>query len=205
MSLSSGLWHWPDPLEALREILDAGGVLAVPTESSYGLAVDPRDERGVEAVYAIKGRDARMALPVVVADLEQLFALGVPRGLPELEVAAAFWPAPLSILFPIPDPIPATAGLLKLAARIPAHSDLRELLRRLGHGLTATSANRSGSPPVLDPRDLRRLLSGRRAVTVDGGVLPGGPPSTLVDWAGGELAVLREGAFPAARLPRRLV
>jgi L-threonylcarbamoyladenylate synthase len=198
------IWRRHDPIDVLRDVLAAGGVFAVPTESSYGLAVDPRDAAGVEAVFAIKGRDARQALPVVVADLEQLHALGVPRGGPELEVAASLWPAPLTVLFPIPAPLPATAGKSTVAARIPAHEGLRDVLRRLGHGLTATSANRTGGPPVLDPRDLRPLLAGRRAFVVDGGVLPGGPPSTLVDWAGGELRVLREGAFPIARLPRRL-
>ena len=196
------VWRWSDPVEILRGALEAGGVIAIPTESSYGLAVDPRDARGVEAVYSIKGRDARVALPVVVADLEQLFALGVARDRPEIGLAEAVWPAPLSILFPIPAPLPATAGRSTLAARVPAHAELRDLLGRLGHGLTATSANRSGEPPVLDPLDLRPLLEERRAVVVDGGVLPGGPPSTLVDGSGGGLSVLREGAFPVERLPR---
>lgn len=194
------LWHRLDPIGVLRDVLDAGGVLAVPTESSYGLAADPRRRDGVEAVYAIKGRDARMALPVVVADLEQLFALGVDRECPEIEIAASVWPAPLTVLFPIPAPLPATAGLSTLAARIPDHPGLLDLLRRLGHGLTATSANRSGQPPILDPLDLEPLLTGRRALVVDGGVLPGGPPSTLVEVSGGELRVLRGGAFPVERL-----
>jgi len=204
MSALPRTWHWEDPLELVRATLAGGGVLAIPSESSYGLAVDPRDERGVEAIYEIKGRDAEKALPVVVGGPEQLFALGVPRSAPELAVVEALWPAALSVVFPIASPIPATAGQRTLAARVPAHERLRDLLLRLGHALTATSANLSGSAPILDPDALEPILRDRKALVVDDGVLPGGPPSTLVSWAGGELRILREGAFASAALPRRL-
>jgi L-threonylcarbamoyladenylate synthase len=84
--------------------------------------------------------------------------------------------------------------------RVPDHERLRGLLAELGHGLTATSANRSGEEPLLDPAEAARLLTGHDAVVVDGGVLPGGPPSTLVAIEGERLVVLRAGRFPAERL-----
>ena len=84
--------------------------------------------------------------------------------------------------------------------RVPDHERLRELLAALGHGLTATSANVSGGEPVLDPARAAELLAGEDAKVVDGGVLPGGPPSTLVAIEGDGLVVLRTGRFPAERL-----
>ncbi|HBL29771.1 MAG TPA: hypothetical protein DD490_23290, partial [Acidobacteria bacterium] len=138
------VWHPGDPVEPLRVVLARGGVLAIPTESSYGLAADPRNPEGVEAVYRIKGREGEKALPVVVADRGQLAGLGIDPGLPLLEPVVACWPAPLTVVLPLRQPLPASAGAPALAVRIPAHEGLRALLADLGHGLTATSANRSG-------------------------------------------------------------
>jgi len=194
-------WRWGDPLAPVEELLASGGVVAIPTESSYGLAVDPRNRRGVEAVYDLKGRQGGKALPVVVADAAQAIALGVPAELPEWELLASTWPAPLTAVLPLDRPLPAAGGGSTLAVRVPAHRRLRELLSGVGFGLTATSANRSGAAPVVDPAELDALLDRRRALVIDDGVLPGGPPSTLVRWEDGKLHVLRAGAYPASRLP----
>jgi L-threonylcarbamoyladenylate synthase len=202
-------WHWGDPIQPLRDLLRRGGVLAIPTESSYGLGADPRNPAGVEAIYRIKGREAGKALPVVVAGREQLAPLGIDLGadfnLYIVERLFALWPAPLTVLLPISQPLPAAAGAGRLAVRVPEHEKLRELLAALDHGLTATSANRSGGEAVLDPAAAAELLAGEDAMVVDGGVLPGGPPSTLVAIEGDGLAVLRRGRFPAERLKETLV
>jgi tRNA A37 threonylcarbamoyladenosine synthetase subunit TsaC/SUA5/YrdC len=87
---------------------------------------------------------------------------------------------------------------------VPDHGRLRELLAALGHGLTATSANRSGEPPILEPAGVAELLAGEDAMVVDGGALPGGPPSTLVAIEKDGLVVLRTGRFPAERLIQEL-
>jgi L-threonylcarbamoyladenylate synthase len=196
------IWRWGDPVEPLRELLRRGGVLAIPTESSYGLGADPRNRNGVEAIYRIKGREPRKALPVVVADLEQLAGLGIDPDLSILKVLSACWPGPLTAVLAItrPDDIPAAAGEPTLAVRIPGHEGLRGLLAALGHGLTATSANPSGGEPVLNPRGAADLLAGEDAMVVDGGTLPGGPPSTLVAIEEGGPVVLRTGRFPVERL-----
>jgi L-threonylcarbamoyladenylate synthase len=193
-------WRWGEPVAPLAALLARGGLLAVPTESSYGLAADPRNAAGVAAVYRIKGRAAGKPLPVVVAGVEQLAGLGIDPGLPILDALAAVWPAPLSVVLPLARPLPAAAGEPGLAVRVPAHDGLRRLLAALGHGLTATSANRSGEPPVLEPAVAAELLAGEAAVVVDGGSLPGGPPSTLVALTPAGLRVLRQGAFPIERL-----
>lgn len=195
------IWRPGDPVEPLRDLLRRGGVLAIPTESSYGLGADPRNRKGVEAIYRIKGREPRKALPVVVADLGQLADLGIDPDLSILKPLSACWPGPLTVVLPIVgDNLPAAAGEPTLAVRIPGHEGLRSLLAGLGHGLTATSANRSGEEPILDPAELAGLLAGEEAVVVDGGVLPGGPPSTLVAIEEAGPVVLRTGSFPVDRL-----
>jgi L-threonylcarbamoyladenylate synthase len=175
-------------------------VLAIPTESSYGLGVDPWNRTGIEAVYRIKEREAGKPLPVVIAGRGQLAGLGIDPNLPILDRLMECWPGPLTVVLPTASPVPAAAGASGLAVRVPGHEGLRGLLGDLGHGLTATSANRSGGEPILDPDEAAELLAGQDAVVVDGGVLPGGPPSTLVAIEGRGPVVLRAGRFPTERL-----
>jgi L-threonylcarbamoyladenylate synthase len=197
------LWHWGDPLGPLLETLRRGGILAIPTESSYGLGVDPRSETGVETIYRIKGRERGKPLPLVVADQVQLAALGVVWD-DHLLPLAECWPGPLTLVLPLKGPLPAAAGADTVAVRVPGHARLRGLLAELGTGLTATSANRSGEPPELEPRQVASLLAGHDAVVIDDGPLPGGPPSTVVAWREGRLEVLRRGRLAAEELERRL-
>lgn len=204
-------WRWGEPAAPLAERLARGGVLAIPTESSYGLAVDPRNAEAVALVYRIKGRPPERPLPVVAAGVDQLAALGIDPRDPILVALGRLWPAPLTAVLPVARPLPASAGSATLAVRVPAHRRLRRLLAEIGP-VTATSANPSGEAPVLDPEAAAALVAGVDAAVVDDGRLPGGPPSTLVaplPGAGfdGRFEVLREGAFPPARLrgigPRR--
>lgn len=194
-------WHWGDSVEPLRTCLEAGGILAIPTESSYALAVDPRSVKGVQLIYQIKDREDGKALPVLVANLEQALALGVLPDAPELEILEALWPAPLSAVLPLANNLPASAGSATLAVRIPAHPRIRQLLCDVECPLTATSANRSGEPPILESQALEPLLKGHLAVIVEGGRLPGGAPSTLVEWQDGLPRILRAGAYAPDRIP----
>ncbi len=193
-------WRWGDPVAPLARLLDVGGFLAIPTESSYGLGADPRSEAGVAAVFRCKGRSAGKSLPVVAADERQLAELGVALETPGLRRLARLWPAALTVALPLRGTLAAAAGEATLAVRLPAHAGLRRLLADLGRPLTATSANRAGAPPILDPEALEPLLSGFPATIVDDGVLPGGAPSTLVALDGGRLAILRAGRYPSRRL-----
>jgi L-threonylcarbamoyladenylate synthase len=218
-------WRFGEALAPLAALLAGGGVVAIPTESSYGLAALPTSAAGVAAVYRIKARTHGKPLPVVVAGLDQLRALGLDPGHPLVQAVAAFWPGPLTVALPlgeaggaVPDPA-AAAGGSTLAVRVPGHPRLLELLAALGHGLTATSANRSGGEPILDPEEVAWLLAGEpSAMVVDDGILPGGPPSTLVAavaaGAAGEAArgrrqgaavrILRAGGLPIEALRGRL-
>jgi L-threonylcarbamoyladenylate synthase len=189
-------WHWGEPLDPIHRLLARGGVLAIPTESSYGLAVDPRSSSGVETIFRFKQREARKPLPVVVGGTHHLEQLGVEPGDERLLALAGFWPAPLTVVVPIAADLPAAAGTRSVGVRIPDHEQLRRLLLELDHGLTATSANISGRPPVLDPAELVGLLSGWDALIIDDGVLPGGEPSTVVALTAAGLALLRQGSYP---------
>ena len=198
------VFRFGDPVAPLQDLLRRGGIVAIPTESSYGLGVDPRNPAGVAAVYRVKRREAGKALPVVIAGREQLAGLGVDANLYIVGRLLALWPAPLTAVLPIERPLPASAGARTLAVRVPDHAALRELLASLGTGLTATSANRSGGEPILDPDAAAELLAGEDAAVVDGGTLPGGLPSTLVAIEEDGLKVLRTGRFPAERLLEEL-
>ena len=197
------VWHWRDSIEPLRRLLAQGGVLALPTESSYGLGADPRSQAGVEAIYRLKGRERGKPLPVVLANLEQARCLGVDTEDPLLARLAPFWPAPLLAIVPLVNrssPLPAAAGTNTIAIRIPDHHDLRQLLDRLGHPLTATSANQSGQPPVLDLPGLNRRFEGTGLLVVDGRPQAGGAPSTVVSFRASQIEVERHGRFDSALL-----
>jgi L-threonylcarbamoyladenylate synthase len=197
-------WSPREEIGRLRDHLARGGLLAIPTESSYGLAADPRNQKGVEAIYRVKERERGKALLVVGADLQQLAALGVDPEASGAAEIAAFWPAPLTVILPLGPgaELPAAAGGSTLAFRIPAHRELRKMLSRLGFALTATSANLAGAEPIVNPSDLDVLLAGQDAMVWDDGELPGGPPSTLVEKsAAGSWQVLRHGAYRGKALP----
>lgn len=204
MSRRPEMWCWGESLDVIRETLAAGGMLALPTESSYALAVDPRSAEGVDTVYRFKARSGDKPLPVVAGTLQQLPMLGIDTDEPGLRILASLWPAPLSVVIPICQPLPASGPSGSLAVRIPDHPRLVELLTSLRSPLTATSANRSGEAPVCDPIDLARRLVGWRALIVDDGHLPGGPPSTMVALGPEGLEILRAGRYPVAELRQRL-
>ena len=190
------VWPWDGDLEVVKQALAEGRVLAVPTESSYGLAVDPRSGAGVEAVYRLKERDRGKPLPVVAADLAQAVDLGIEAN-EAVEMAEAHWPAPLTVVAPLRVglSVPAAAGGDTLAVRVPDHDRLRALLQALGHPLTATSANRSGEPPACGLADLEPILGDSGALVVGGERTPGGLASTVVSWTSAGLRVLRRGRF----------
>ena len=204
MNRQLDIWSWGDSLRAVRETLAAHGILGIPTESSYALAVDPRSSEGVETIFRFKERPADKPLPVVVGALEHLELLGIDTQDDDLRTLASLWPSPLSVVVSIHRPLPAAGGSGSLAVRMPDHKGLVDMLVRLQTPLTATSANRSGEPPICDPMELAHLLKGWQALIVDDGRLVGGAPSTMVALRSGDVEVLRVGRYPIAVLERRL-
>ncbi len=184
--------HLAAAVAAVRETVAAHGIVALPTETFYGLAVDPADPEAVARVFALKGRDSGRALLVVAATLEQVESL-VALDASQRAALAAAWPAPLTVVLRLRRRLAAAAG--SLAVRIPGHALLRSLLARVGP-LTATSANRSGSPPSASADMVTADLGDGIALLLDGGATPGGAPSTVLDWTADRPLVLRPGAWP---------
>jgi len=190
----------PPTDEGLAQAADAiraGHVVAYPTETVYGLAVDPFNTDAVERLFRVKGRDRGNPVLLIVGGLYQLPC--VTRGLSDAAraYADAFWPGPLSLLLPRADALPdsVTAGSENVCIRCPACSIARGLCRAVGGPITSSSANASGQPPARAVADLD--LPGV-ALAIDGGLLPPSPPSTVFDPDTG--SVLRPGAIPEERL-----
>ncbi|MDX9971430.1 MAG: L-threonylcarbamoyladenylate synthase [FCB group bacterium] len=182
-------------LTAAAAALRAGEVVAYPTETVYGLAVNPFDSAALRRLFEVKGRPEENPVLLVVADEGQL-----AQVVREVSTAAqtcidAFWPGPLSLLLPkaVDLPVEVTAGQAKVCVRCPASEIARALCRQFGGAITSTSANRSGEKPAATIEGA--MLPGV-ALGIDGGRLPESLPSTLLDPESGR--ILRAGAVPEA-------
>jgi L-threonylcarbamoyladenylate synthase len=179
-----------------------GGIVAMPTETFYGLAADPRSSSAVESLLDLKGRPAGAALPLVAASIEQVEDWCGPLPPRARRLARRFWPGPLSIVLAAREPLAAgvLAGGETIAVRVPSHPVTRALVARCGHPLTATSANRSGEPPARSAVDLAALARDPRLYVIDAGETAGGRPSTIVDVREPTPRLVRDGAVPWNRV-----
>lgn len=191
--------------EALR-VLRAGGIVAVPTDTVYGLAVALETPDGIERLFEAKRRPTDRAIAVLLADLEQAAAIATltPAG---RRLAAAFWPGGLTLVLPQRPDRPLadalTGGRPTIGVRVPDHPAPRALAAALGP-LPTTSANVSGEPEARDAAEIERLFGDAIDLILDDGPARGGPASTVVDASGAEPLILREGAIPAAMVESHL-
>lgn len=192
-----------DGIAAAVAALAAGSIVALPTETVYGLAADATDADAVAKIFAAKGRPGFNPLIVHVADLDAAGAL-VDINATARALAARFWPGPLTLVLPARTGngiAPAVAaGLPTLAIRIPAHPVMEAVLRGVGRPLAAPSANASGSISPTTAAHVAASLGDRAPVIVDGGPTPGGLESTIVAVAGDRVTLLRPGGIAAAAL-----
>ncbi|MGH9533928.1 MAG: L-threonylcarbamoyladenylate synthase [Terriglobales bacterium] len=192
----------PEVVSSLAARLRAGAVLAIPTDTIYGLAAHACDAAAVERIFAIKGRAEDKPLPVLVSGLSQAEALAAWLPPAFTPLAAAFWPGPLTLVLPARPGLPSQllAGGASVAVRWPAAAIAQALLAACGFPLTATSANRSGQPGCRSAAEVEAQLGARVDGIVDGGPAPAALPSTLLDLTGPVPRLLREGAVPQAAL-----
>jgi len=189
--------------EAARMIRD-GLVVAFPTDTLYGLAVDPRNADAVKRLFALKGRAESSPLTLIAADLAAAERAGVMT--PEARrLADRWWPGPLTIVVRAravmsPETLAggATAGL-----RVPDHAVAVALARESGGCITATSANRSGAAAASTADDVAAALPGVDGI-LDAGPSPGGAPSTIVDASARDVRLVRAGAVPWERVLRSI-
>ena len=184
-----------EKLAEFAALLRGGGVAAIPTETFYALAADPRSAAGVERVLKAKGREQFKPLLVLFSEPAHLESLGVAAPPGVLERYLRLWPAPLTVVVPLHAPLPASLGAPNLGIRVPSDETLRRLLTRIGP-VTGTSANRSGQRARVDPVEVVEVFEHEIDVLLDGGFTPGGLPSTLVDATTDPPRLLRAGAFP---------
>ena len=184
------------------QLLQAGELVAIPTETVYGLAANALDAAAVAKIFAAKGRPQDNPLIVHIDHIEQARALA--RAFPPAaqQLAQAFWPGPLTIILPKAGCVPdiTTAGLSNVALRMPAHPAALALLRACGLPLAAPSANRSGSPSPTSAQHVLHDLDGRIAAVLDGGSCGIGVESTVISLAGEQPILLRPGGISAEQI-----
>lgn len=193
----------PAELAPAVEVLRAGGVVAFPTDTFYGLAADPTQPSAVERVFDLKGRAAGEALPLISVSIETVEQFCGTLDPASRTLAREFWPGPLSLILNAPARVaPAVhGGTHTIAIRVPADRVARALAEAFGHPLTATSANRSGHPPARDAAALSALMAiDASLVVIDAGETAGGAPSTIVDARVTPARLVREGAVPWSRV-----
>jgi len=187
-----------DAIEEAATWIRQGGVIVIPTDTLYGLAVDPFNATAVARIFAIKGRSRDQALPLLAADPTQIAAHFGPLPQPVERLAARFWPGPLTLLLPAPTTFApeVSGGTGLVGVRVPADAIARAVCAGAGRPITATSANVSGQPATADPDEVERTLGDAVDFLLDTGSTPGGAPSTIVDTAAGRPRLIRAGAVP---------
>jgi L-threonylcarbamoyladenylate synthase len=182
-------------LDAAAAVLEAGGTVAFPTESFYGLGADALDPEAVARVFRIKGRAESRPLLVLVDSVERALSLVAGAGTEVRALMARHWPGPLTLVLPAGPTVPPaiTAGTGTVGVRVPGHPVTLALLRAAGRALTGTSANRSGEPPPSCADEVARQLPGLVDVILDGGPTAGGAGSTVADCTVWPPRILRQG------------
>lgn len=181
-------------------LIAAGQLVAMPTETVYGLAADATNARAVAAIYAAKGRPSFNPLIVHVSDIAMAERYVAPTALAR-RLASTFWPGPLTLVLPkrsasgIAELV--TAGLETVAVRVPAHPVALELIRTSGRPLAAPSANPSGRLSPTRAADVAAELGDKVGLVLDGGPARHGLESTVVEASGEQPVLLRPGAIAA--------
>ena len=196
----------PRDLDTAADLLRRGGLVAFPTETVYGLGALALEPLAVRAVYAAKGRAATNPLIVHVLGEDDARSLCARWPIEAQELAARFWPGPLTIVVPRTDRVPdeVTGGGPTVAVRAPSHPGARKLLARVGAPLAAPSANRSEHVSPTTARHVLRDLNGRIDAVIDGGRCPVGIESTVVALTPSGPRLLRAGAVSRAQLEELL-
>ncbi|MCR9246847.1 MAG: L-threonylcarbamoyladenylate synthase [bacterium] len=189
-------------IQRLAELLRAGGLVAFPTETVYGLGANALDADAVARVFAAKGRPATVPLIVHLAAVEQLPIVTSRQSELALRLAQAFWPGPLTLVLPRASAVPdaVTAGLDTVGVRVPAHPLARALIAAAGVPLAAPSANPFTRISPTTAAHVRRQLGDRVDAVLDGGPTEVGIESTVVDASGERAVLLRPGGVSVAEL-----
>ena len=187
----------PNTAQIASDILKNGGLVAIPTETVYGLAANGLDETAVAEIFAVKGRPQDNPLILHLWGAEQIdqFCHHIPQA--AYDLAARFWPGPLTMVLPAKDCVPkrTTGGLSTVAVRCPDHTLTREIIRLAGVPLAAPSANLSGKPSTTTAQHVLDDHNGKIPLIGDGGSCRVGVESTIVDLTEERPRLLRPGGI----------
>jgi len=179
-------------------VIGGGGVVAFPTETFYGLAVDPFNHEALERLFRLKKRSAQKPVLVLIDEISSLDRL--VKAIPDLyrELMARFWPGPLTLVFPggrqLPSLLTDTDGTV--GVRLSSHPAARRLAAAAGGAITGTSANPSGLPAAVTASRIEEMFPSAIDYIIDGGPVPGGRGSTIVGNDSSGLKLIRAGAVP---------
>jgi len=189
-------------LERAVTLVQRGEPVCFPTDTVYGIGVHAYQPAAVERLYEFKGRPARLPIPLLLPDADVMRTACAEIPPVAWRLAARFWPGGLSLVLRrspvIPDAV--TSGGPTVAVRVPAHDWVRELCRRTGAPLAATSANPHGKPSPITAEEVRDAFDGLVPLIIDGGACRGGVASTVLDLTVTPPAILRPGPVTAQEL-----
>lgn len=195
----------PRALERVIEMVQKGGVVAIPTDTVYGLAAHLAFPDALERIYTIKGRDHAKPLPVLLSAPERLTLAANPLDTRADALVREFWPGPLTVAVPARAGLPpqALASDGTVGLRVPDHSVALAIIERGGGGaLAVTSANQSGQEPACTAQEVQAQLGETVDLILDGGIAPCGLPSTVVRAEGATISIIREGAIARSTIDR---
>lgn len=188
----------PGTVERAAEIIRRGGLVAIPTETVYGLGANGLDAGAVKKIFEAKGRPQDNPLILHIAEIGQLEDICHDIPPAAYRLAEAFWPGPLTMVLPCRDTVPpeTTAGLPTVAVRCPANEVTRQIIAAAGVPIAAPSGNRSGRPSPTTAQHMVTDMDGRIDAIVDGGPCGVGVESTILDLTSEPIALLRPGGLP---------
>ncbi len=189
-------------LQEAAETLRAGGIVAFPTETVYGLGANALDEEAVKKVFKAKGRPSDNPLIVHISEIEEIYDLVIEVSSKAKMLMKTFWPGPLTLLFQKSNKIPnrITAGLDTVAIRMPIHPVARKLIKLAEVPVAAPSANLSGRPSPTRPEHVIEDLKGKVDIIISGGNCSVGVESTVLDITGDVPIILRPGGITREQL-----
>ena len=191
-----------DPLDTAVDTVRSGGIVAYPTETFYALGVDPFNTKAIDRLFELKGRPADRPISVIIKDTCVLRTLVTEMPAAAIKLTARFWPGPLTIIFKCVDALPSsvTAGTGTLGVRVSSSAVAGRLAAELSTPITATSANPTGQNPPTTAKEVLDFFGNKIDLLIDGGDLPGGLPSTLLDLTGKSAVILRPGVISKEQL-----
>lgn len=188
------LANTPDAYLQCAETLRNGGIICYPTETFYAFGVDPWNPSACERLYVLKKRPAEKELPLIASSTEMVSRFCDTSDKRFATLAEKFWPGPLTIVLPSKD------HSSSYAIRVSSNVSARLISEIFGNPVISTSANITGTEPVRNAEDLNAELSAGIDIVLNGGICPGGLPSTIISLIKSAPEILREGAIPSKEI-----